>query len=198
MLKRYVLALSLKVKSEISNKPNFQCRFFGAVSTLHTLFSLHFIGGIYEMKKEQQEGIFVVAENTHHYNGAPSGNLYTFMKGRGLWIKDPLDIAFFQGKVERGSGFHIEKSAINIADKVKVVKKEATASITEKLKKKLPGKKKPTTDKKAAEIKAESKEKMKKALEVLDKLDKKEAEAAAKATEPIEVAAAEPEKEVEK
>lgn len=154
------------------------------------------------MKKEQQEGIFVVAENTHHYNGAPSGNLYTFMKGRGLWIKDPLDIAFFQGKVERGSGFHIEKSAINIADKVKVVKKEATASITEKIKKKLPGKKKPTTDKKAAELKAKSEETHKKALEVLDKLDKKEAEAAAK-VEPVteeakeeQPAAAETEKEV--
>lgn len=154
------------------------------------------------MKKEQQEGIFVVAENTHHYNGAPSGTLYTFMKGRGLWIKDPLDIAFFQGKVERGSGFHIEKSAINIADKVKVVKKEekaATASMAEKIKKKLPGKKKPTTDKKAAATKAESKEKLKKALEVLEELDKKEAKAKAaeaKEEEP-EVAVAESE-EVEK
>jgi len=95
------------------------------------------------MNNEKKEGLFVVSENTHHYNSAPSGTQYTFMKGRGLWIKDPLDIAFFKGKVERGSGFRIEKEALNIADKIKVVKKEkaASESITEKIKKKIPKRK---------------------------------------------------------
>ena len=139
------------------------------------------------MKKEQKEGIFVVSENTHHYNSAPSGTRYTFMKGRGLWINHPLDITFFKGKVERGSGFHIEKEAINIADKVKVVKKEDTEEkaptepLSKKIKEKLTGKKTPkevkVKDPKAEAIIKAAEEKHKKALAVLEALDKKEAKA---------------------
>jgi len=131
------------------------------------------------MKKEQPEGIFVISENTHHYNGAPSDTRYTFMKGRGLWITDPKDIAFFKGKVERGSGFHIEKEATNIADNVKVVKKDKeekapSEPLTKKLKDKITGSKKKPKDPKAEAIIKASEEKLQKALEVLNSLDEQD------------------------
>lgn len=116
------------------------------------------------MKKNGKIGIFVVSENTHHYFGAPSGTRYTFMKGRGLWVVDPTDIEFFRGKVERGSGFRIEKENLSMKaeSEVKVVKKEEEEeapkkSLTEKIKEKVTGSKKA--------VEEMSKEELQKALD---------------------------------